>query len=591
MNETEVQPSTKKPLVQLMRLIVRVRDWFSSSLGVGQGRKEELYLELSKATTLKDFVFWLQIFFAAGIATLGLVLNSPAVIIGAMLISPLMGPILASGLALATGDLILGIRAVVNLLLSCLGAIVFAVLLVAVLPFKEMTGEIAARTSPTTLDLFIAFFSGAIGSVAICREVKGVVTSIPGVAIAVALMPPLCVVGYGVGVALSLNFSQGMQVATGGGLLFVTNLVAITFTAMIVFLLLRIDTRRVREKVDNWRDQDPESQWWRGMFTKIPALEHARKIRSFPLRMIMILLPLAVILVPLTQSFVRLRTEITRQQQLNRIEQTAVKLWQQYFAQAPNGEIRSYLDEISVKETEGKTEIFMRVFDNTSYTASERNEYIRLLASHLNRPPNTIALQMIEIPTSARTTKQTQERVVPPSIAQLQSNYLQAVQSAMRGLVLPPPARQLDYEIVNPANKPVEVRLWYFSDRDIGADAQVLLVEEVKARLSLPAATLRLERIPAEVVSLFFEREATQWRTNGLDPLATVGRQLERYPDLRVEVVSRTQNGEGEEIWGARRKAISEHFRQNWQVASDRIVFVEDQNALATTLKTFIPAE
>ena len=137
--------------------------------------------------------------FSAGIATLGLALNSPAVIIGAMLISPLMGPILASGLALATGDFVLGTRAVVNLALSCLAAIAFAVLLVALLPFKEVTAEIAARTQPNTLDLVIALFSGAVGSIAVCKEVKGVVTSIPGVAIAVALMPPLCVVGYGIG--------------------------------------------------------------------------------------------------------------------------------------------------------------------------------------------------------------------------------------------------------------------------------------------------------------------------------------------------------------------------------------------------------
>ncbi len=89
--------------------------------------------------------------FSAGIATLGLALNSPAVIIGAMLISPLMGPILASGLALAAGDFVLGTRAAVNLLLSCIVAILFAVILVTLLPFKEVTAEIAGRTQPNTL--------------------------------------------------------------------------------------------------------------------------------------------------------------------------------------------------------------------------------------------------------------------------------------------------------------------------------------------------------------------------------------------------------------------------------------------------------
>ena len=100
-------------------MIIAFRDWIAKKLGVSPKRKEELYLELSRSTTLTDPSYWLQTIFAAGIATLGLVLNSPAVIIGAMLISPLMGPILAGGLALATGDVILGLRSALNLALSC----------------------------------------------------------------------------------------------------------------------------------------------------------------------------------------------------------------------------------------------------------------------------------------------------------------------------------------------------------------------------------------------------------------------------------------------------------------------------------------
>jgi uncharacterized hydrophobic protein (TIGR00271 family) len=211
-------------------LRIKIPSFFARALSVDAERKTELFLDLSRAATLKDIVYWLQIFFSVGIATLGLVLNSPAVIIGAMLISPLMNPILASGLALASGNLVPGLRAAFNLFLSCAAAIFFAVLLVVILPFREMTTEIAARTQPNVLDLLIALFSGAVGSVAICREVKGVVTSIPGVAIAVALMPPLCVVGYGIALALVFDSETGWRVASGGGLLFLTNLVAITLT-------------------------------------------------------------------------------------------------------------------------------------------------------------------------------------------------------------------------------------------------------------------------------------------------------------------------------------------------------------------------
>src|ERR1044071_4237807 len=269
--------------------ISRFRGWFANRLGVGRERKEHIYIDLSKSATLFDPAYWLQIIFAAGIATLGLILNSPAVIIGAMLISPLMGPILAAGLALAAGDVVLGLRAVVSLALSCVVAAIFAILLVTLLPFKEMTGEIAARTQPNTLDLVVALFSGAIGSIATCKEVKGVVTSIPGVAIAVALMPPLCVVGYGIGIAFSVSGSEGMRIASGGGLLFLTNLVAITFTAMIVFLALHIDTHEVREQVRQWRLQDRESAWVRNIFGMFPVSDRLKKTGSLPGRFMMIL--------------------------------------------------------------------------------------------------------------------------------------------------------------------------------------------------------------------------------------------------------------------------------------------------------------
>ncbi len=595
MSEVSASRHPQKAFFRVHRLTIRVRDWFAESLGVGPDRKSELYIELSKAATLKDFVYWLQIFFAAGIATLGLILNSPAVIIGAMLISPLMGPIMASGLALATGDLILGVRAAVNLLFSCLAAVTFAVLLVALLPFKEMTAEIAGRTSPTTLDLFIALFSGAIGSIAICREVKGVVTSIPGVAIAVALMPPLCVVGYGIGLAVSLNRAEGLSVASGGGLLFLTNLVAITFTAMVVFLLLHISTRVVREKVEAWRNQDRENLWWHHLFEKIPALEHAREIRSIPLRMSMVLVPLGIILIPLTQSFFQLRAEITKQQQENRMERTALYLWQQYFERAQNGDVRSYLDEMSLKDEDGRLEVYLRVFDNVSYTQSERAEYVRLLASHLNRPAESIALQMVEIPTSARETTTRQERVAPPSVAQLLTSFVQRVQFALGDLRLPPPARQVDYKITTDPTGTFHVRLSYLSEREIEADAKALLAESVKDRLNYSSATLTLERIPTQATIIVFEPNSAIRITDEQDPLAEVGRQLSEHPRLRLEVTLNNQNdqvtnqgGPPEGIIEERRKTIADYLQVNWQVAADRITFSENPQTENVTCRFFL---
>ena len=321
-------------------------------LRITQERTEEIYLDLDKSASLLDSSYWLQIIFSSGVATLGLALNSPAVIIGAMLISPLMGPILSAGLALASGDLILGLRAGASLLLSSLAAVAFSVLLIAFLPFKELTAEILARTNPTTLDLAVALFSGAVGAIATCKEAKGVVTSIPGVAIAVALMPPLGVVGYGIGFALSLNAAQGMRVARGGGLLFLTNLVAITFAAMIVFVALGMGKPQVKRKIEEKPEDDRESVFFGRLLQSFHLSDKLSRIEGYPVRFLMIVIPLLLILIPLSQSLRQLREEYTRERQENRIHRLAADIWQQQFGTIQHGAPRAIIDQIVGGETD-----------------------------------------------------------------------------------------------------------------------------------------------------------------------------------------------------------------------------------------------
>ncbi len=129
------------------------------------------------------------------IASLGLNTNSTAVIIGAMLISPLMGPIIGIGLAVGVHDFDLMKRSFRNLMMATLFSVATSCLYFLISPVNEGHSELLARTSPTIYDVFIGFFGGAAGILAIGSRVKGNV--IPGVAIATALMPPLCTVGYG----------------------------------------------------------------------------------------------------------------------------------------------------------------------------------------------------------------------------------------------------------------------------------------------------------------------------------------------------------------------------------------------------------
>lgn len=132
------------------------------------------------------------------VASVGLNVNSTAVIIGAMLISPLMGPIVGAGFALGTYDFDLLKKSGKNLLIATLVSLLVSFLYFLLSPFKEAQSELLARTSPNIYDVLIAFFGGLVGVIAITRVEKG--NPIPGVAIATALMPPLCTAGYGLAI-------------------------------------------------------------------------------------------------------------------------------------------------------------------------------------------------------------------------------------------------------------------------------------------------------------------------------------------------------------------------------------------------------
>lgn len=140
------------------------------------------------------------------VASVGLNVNSTAVIIGAMLISPLMGPIVGAGFGLGIFDFNLLKRSLKNLFIATIVSLIVSSLYFFISPFKETQSELLSRTSPTIYDVLIAFFGGLVGAIAITRKEKG--NPIPGVAIATALMPPLCTAGYGIAIG-NIKFFVG----------------------------------------------------------------------------------------------------------------------------------------------------------------------------------------------------------------------------------------------------------------------------------------------------------------------------------------------------------------------------------------------
>jgi len=226
-----VQPSTRSVIRFMFRKIVKP---------VTRERRAEVQVQLRDSCT-PDFDFFLLVVLSAVIATLGLLTNSAAVIIGAMLVAPLMSPIIGIGLASLTGDARLFRDSGVALAQGAILAILMAVLLTwgnRHLPFvtlQELPVEVLSRTRPSPIDLTIALAGGMAAAFALAMP--SISAALPGVAIATALMPPLGVIGIGIAMGR-------WEVAGGALLLFLTNAVTIAFAAMLVFFALGFAPRR-----------------------------------------------------------------------------------------------------------------------------------------------------------------------------------------------------------------------------------------------------------------------------------------------------------------------------------------------------------
>ena len=208
---------------------------------------DKIHETIKKELVFKGTNLWI-LAFAIIIASVGLNMNSTAVIIGAMLISPLMGPINGMGYSVATYNLPLFMQALKNFSFAVSASLIASTAYFLISPISTAHSELLARTSPTIYDVLIALFGGMAGIVAISSKQKGNI--IPGVAIATALMPPLCTAGYGLA-TLQFNYFFGAF------FLFTINSVFIALSSVIISQILKFPIRTIvgethKKKINRW---------------------------------------------------------------------------------------------------------------------------------------------------------------------------------------------------------------------------------------------------------------------------------------------------------------------------------------------------
>lgn len=208
---------------------------------------DAIHESIVKGINFRGTNIWILVF-AILIASVGLNMNSTAVIIGAMLISPLMGPINGVGYSIATYNFPLFRKSIKNYGFAVAASLFASTFYFALSPISTAHSELLARTSPTIYDVLIALFGGLAGIVAMTSKQKGNV--IPGVAIATALMPPLCTAGYGLATGQFIYFFGALY-------LFTINSVFIAISALVVSQFLRFPIRTIidgkkRAQINRW---------------------------------------------------------------------------------------------------------------------------------------------------------------------------------------------------------------------------------------------------------------------------------------------------------------------------------------------------
>ena len=236
----EEQKNTSKGL----EILISIKNYIKEFFDLRKSKEnEELTIEsIRHGVIFKGTNLWVLIF-AIFIASLGLNVNSTAVIIGAMLISPLMGPIMGFGLAVGISDFELLKQSFKSYLLTTFISVVTSTLYFSLTPLNEVQSELLARTSPTIYDVLIALFGGLAGIIAVSTKEKGNV--IPGAAIATALMPPLCTAGFGLATGNIFYF-------LGAFYLYFINSVFISFAT---YLGVRFMHFKRKDFVDKQREQ------------------------------------------------------------------------------------------------------------------------------------------------------------------------------------------------------------------------------------------------------------------------------------------------------------------------------------------------
>jgi len=496
--------------------------WSPSSAISGRDRAEIFRESAGSATTVGP-AYWIVLTLSSAIAALGLALDSSAVIIGAMLIAPLLAPVIGLGLALAVGDGRLALEVALIVLVSTCAVIVAGALLAVALPlpFQTVTSEIAARTRPTTLDLVIAVFSGLAGAVVTVARRSRLSGAVPGVAVAVALVPPLAVAGYGIGTGWNWPIIRGSL------LLYGANLAGIVMSGMAVFLVAGMHGRRVLGVVEEWhrdRAPNPLTSW----IERIPGLRSLGIMRSAWARVALVVAFVALVGIPLRESL----KQIARETRVRRAIDDAARIFEtegESFVVARNVDLGHATTRVvlNVATTDWFSDSVQHLFERRASTAA--GEPVSLV---LNQVPSSSGdlSHLADLLSVARPAATTAPSTPEQSPGDRLSALRSAVADAIGRLTLPDSVAVIGFDlVVGDSSVGNAIRLVYGAPQPLSSQAAQMLEGQLAHTLGLPRLTVQQELISTAPVTL---------RPGDVSRLDSLAALIRRYPRLHLELTA-----------------------------------------------------
>jgi potassium/hydrogen antiporter len=497
-------------------------NWMSQLFGFRTEDREWRCIEAIKTSSLAQPQFWVLVFFAAALTILGLVLNQSAIIIGAALIVPIALPVVAAGLALAVGDTYLFLKLLLKLALAAAMTAAVAACVSGLLPFSAFTAEIASRTKATILDFLVAFVAGMAGAVMLFSR-RRMLQFVPGAVLAVTLLPPLAVMGFGLGNSFNI------EIFRGGAVLFAANFFAAILGASLIYAVAGMPAVAGLEVIRDWKQRELNHPIVKLIFERLRLKSLAGRTGSVRSRLVVAAIFLLALVIPLQMAFNQMSLEFRALQAISEVEK---------MFELPG---RSAIINSTSNIGEDAIVVRIQVATNAFFASSDIRRFEERISDRTGKPTRLHLVQSLsDIGEGGKIrgmlSQASQQRAeYNASVPEIAVSLRDEIEKSLRITPLPQSIALLGAGAeLSLSRKDSSFRIDYLADAPLSEDARVLLANILERQMKLNAGGLHLVHVPARY-SFIIDAKGEISVTERAQ-LQGIQSMLMQYPQLRADL-------------------------------------------------------